>query len=281
VKTYSSEPGKERLRAVACPICMSTASREFLVGGGFRFVRCRSCRVVYQNPQPLFEDLQYRYGEAYFRYELENEDNFFRLMRLGLQDIRFEELTAGLAPTRRFLDIGCATGRLIAHMRDRGWVVQGVELCRESVEYGKANRGVEIFAGTLDQAGFAGESFDAVHFSHLIEHVPDPRGLLLEVRRILCPGGYIVVVTPNVDGLQARLFGSRWRSAIADHLTLFSKATLRHALGLAGFRVLRVATWGGLAMGSAPAWLKRPADRLAKRWGFGDVVLMLAQKLSL
>jgi SAM-dependent methyltransferase len=241
-------------------------------------VRCRSCRVVYQSPQPVFEDLQDRYAEAYFRYELENENNFFQLMLLGLQDAAFDELTAKLPPTRRFLDIGCATGRLIAHMRDRGWQVQGVELCRQSAEHGKAKRGVEIFAGTLEQAAFPGESFDAVHFSHLVEHVPDPRGLLLEVRRILSPGGYVVVVTPNVDGLQARLFGSRWRSAIADHLTLFSKRTLQHILGLAGFRVLRVVTWGGLALGSAPTWLKRPVDRLAKRWGFGDVVLVLARK---
>lgn len=280
MKTYSSQPGAERLRDIRCPVCTAPGFREVLRGRDFRFVRCLACRLVYQNPQPVFDDLQNRYGEAYFRYELDNERNFFRLMLLGLQDAAFDELTAGLPPARRFLDIGCATGRLIAHMRDRGWQVQGVELCRQSAEYGRAERGVEIFAGTLDQAAFPDGSFDAIHFSHLIEHVPDPRALLLEVRRILAPGGHVVVVTPNVDGLQARLFGNRWRSAIGDHLSLFSRRTLGDLLRRAGFRVLRTVTWGGLALGTAPAWLKGPVDRLAKRWGFGDVVLMLAGKLQ-
>jgi SAM-dependent methyltransferase len=235
---------------------------------------------VYQNPQPVFEDLQRRYSEAYFRYERENEENFFRLMRLGLQDVEFERLTSGLPRPRRFLDVGCATGRLLEHMRDGDWEVRGVELCPQSVAYGRSHRGLPIFAGTLDQASYPDQFFEAIHFSHLIEHVPDPRGLLLEVRRILAPAGHVVVVTPNIDGLQARLFGRRWRSAIADHLTLFSKATLRHLLELTGFQTLRVVTWGGLAAGSVPGWLKRPADRLAKRWGFGDVVLILARKAA-
>lgn len=283
MKTYSSRPGEsgsERVGGVPCPVCGAAASRPVLRAGGARFVRCRRCRVVYQNPQPVFEDLQRRYSEAYFRYERENEENFFRLMRLGLQDVEFERLTADLPRPRRFLDVGCATGRLLEHMREADWEVHGVELCPQSVAYGRSHRGLAIFAGTLDQAGYPDRFFDAIHFSHLIEHVPDPRGLLLEVRRILAPAGHVVVVTPNIAGLQARLFGSRWRSAIADHLTLFSTTTLRHLLALTGFRSLRVVTWGGLAAGSVPAWLKRPADRLAKRWGFGDVVLILARQTA-
>ena len=51
---------------------------------------------------------------------------------------------------------------------------------------------------------------------------------------------------------------------------------LRRMLEGSGFRVLKVVTWGGLAAGTAPPWLKRPADRLAKRWGFGDVMLFQA-----
>lgn len=86
-----------------------------------------------------------------------------------------------------------------------------------------------------------------------------------------------LITTPNINGLQARLFGSRWRSAIADHLTLFTKRTLARMLRQTGFRVVRIVTWGGLAVGTAPPLLKRAADRLAKRWGFGDVMLLQAE----
>lgn len=119
-----------------------------------------------------------------------------------------------------------------------------------------------------------------IHFSHLIEHVPDPRGFLREVRRILKPGGFAVITTPNVDGFQARLFKKGWRSAIADHLVLFSRRTLGKVIDESGFQTLRTVTWGGLAVGTAPLVIKKPLDKLAKRFGFGDVVLFLAQKTA-
>ncbi|HTP57930.1 MAG TPA: class I SAM-dependent methyltransferase, partial [Spirochaetia bacterium] len=134
------------------------------------------------------------------------------------------------------------------------------------------------FPGTLQEAGFPDNSFSVVHFSHLIEHVPDPKGLLAEVLRILKPGGFAVITTPNVDGFQARLFRSDWRSAIADHVVLFSRRTLGMVIDEAGFQTLRTVTWGGLAVGTAPKIIKKPMDRLAKKLGFGDVVLFLAQK---
>jgi SAM-dependent methyltransferase len=277
-KTYSSVPGHERQETVSCPCCGSRESRPFLACDGFGFVQCRACAVVFQNPRPVFDDLRRRYGPDYFAYELTNESTFFGLMKLGLNDIHFKETSAESSAPRTFLDIGCATGMLVEHMKTEGWDAQGVDLCRESADYGRVHRGVEIFAGTLDEARFDDGRFGVVHFSHLIEHVPDPRGFLGEVRRILAPGGFAVITTPNVDGFQARLFGKAWRSAIADHLVLFSKKTLARLVQESGFDLRQSVTWGGLAVGTAPSMIKRPVDRLAKRWGFGDVVMVLAAK---
>jgi len=283
-KTYSSAPGNERMETVPCPLCGSSRWRHFLSCDGFGFVRCRDCAVVFQNPRPVFDDVRRRYGAEYFSYELENERNFFGLMRLGLADIRFQERTAGFgagpgsAVPRTLLDIGCATGMLIESMRGEGWQVRGVDVCRESAEYGRSHRGVDIFPGTLEEARLPDSSFGVVHFSHLIEHVPDPRAFLAEVRRILAPGGLAVITTPNIDGLQARLFGKGWRSAIADHLVLFSRRTLQRLVAEHGFDLRQSVTWGGLAVGTAPGPIKRPMDKLAKKWGFGDVVMVLAAK---
>jgi 2-polyprenyl-3-methyl-5-hydroxy-6-metoxy-1,4-benzoquinol methylase len=278
MKTYSTIPGQERTRMIPCNLCGGLNHRKILQSRDYTFVRCAHCGLAFQNPQPVFDDLKNRYGQNYFEYELRNEENFFHLMKLGLRDIRFFERTADLGQGKRFLDVGCATGMLLEHMRGRGWNVQGVELCRESAEYGIRTKKIDIFIGTLEQAGFQDSSFPVIHFSHLIEHVPDPKVFLLEVRRILAPGGYVVVVTPNISGLQARLFREKWRSAIADHLTLFSKVTLRKMLVATGYQVLQTVTWGGLAKGSVPGAVKRPVDYLAKRMGFGDVVLILARK---
>jgi len=232
--------------------------------------------VIYQNPQPTPASLKRRYSAAYFDYEITNEDNFFNLMLLGLSDIGFHNLP-DLDKTRGFLDIGCATGRLLEHLAGLGWPTKGVELCEESAEYGRRTRGLDIHAGTLYDAAFPAASWGVIHFSHLLEHVPEPRRFLQEVLRVLDPAGYAVITTPNISGLQARLFRTEWRSAIADHLYLFSKRTLLALLDDVGFIVERMVTWGGLAAGTAPRLIKRPMDKLAKRLGFGDVMLALAR----
>ncbi len=277
MKTFSTVPVKERSQEVACNLCLSNHYKTALKSADFLFVKCSSCGLIYQNPQPVFPDLKGRYTADYFKYEYNNEDNFFGLMKLGLKDIGMDRLKPENGQGR-FLDIGCATGKLLEDMRSLGWQVQGVDLCRKSAEYGWKKRKVKIFAGTLEKAAFQSESFNIIHSSHLIEHVPDPRTFIREIKRILMPGGKAIITTPNISGFQARLFRQGWRSAIADHLTLFSISTLKRLLREEGFKVLKIRTWGGLAVGTAPLIIKKPVDYLAKKFGFGDVMLFLVEK---
>lgn len=279
MKTFSKRPGTgERMRERSCPVCGSPRVRAHWECDGFRFVRCSGCGLVYQNPQPLFDDLRGRYDQEYFAYERENEEQFFRLMMLGLQDVGFfheEERLRALGP---FLDIGCATGRLLAEMRRRQWNVLGVEVCEPAARWGREQRRLDMRTGTLEESALPTESVAVAHFSHVIEHVPDPRAFLQEVHRVVMPGGIAVIVTPDAAGFQARLFGSEWRSAIADHMHLFSFATLRRLCRSLGFTVVRKRSWGGLAAGTAPGWLKRIADTVLKQANWGDVMAVLCRK---
>lgn len=279
MKTYSNLPRGERLVPITCDLCGATDHRPHWNCGEFSYVRCKGCGVVYQNPQPLQDELLQRYDNDYFAYEVENEKKFFRLMLLGLADIRFDEIEARLIPGERsFLDVGCATGLLLDYQRSRGWKTSGVEICRQSAQFGIQERSLDIHIGTLESARFPDASFDVVHFSHLIEHLNNPGAFLTEVSRVLKPGGWAVVTTPNTQGLQAVVFQQNWRSAIADHLYLFSKRNLKKALGHHGLHVRREKTWGGLALGARPRFLKPLLDTTVKWWGWGDVVLQAAQK---
>jgi 2-polyprenyl-3-methyl-5-hydroxy-6-metoxy-1,4-benzoquinol methylase len=228
----------------------------------------------------MFEDLRRRYQDAYFDYEMENEQAFFRLMLQGLGDIRFQRIEDALNGNKRFLDVGCATGMLLEHMKGRGWHVQGVEICAPAARYGVEQRDVSIEVATLEESRLPAASFDVVHLSHLIEHVPDPRGFLEEAARVTKPGGYLVLVTPDIAGFQAKLFGKRWRSAIADHLHLFSYRRLRNLIEETGYSVTTKRSWGGIAAGSAPQPVKRFADTWAKRLNRGDVMIVLARRLD-
>jgi SAM-dependent methyltransferase len=243
------------------------------------------------NPQPLPGEVlgRYResYGQDYLAYELANEGAFLRLQELALADAGFDELEGNLGagqaekgegrgPPPRVLDIGCATGALLSRLRDRGWETAGVEISTPQADYARRERGLDVRSLPREENRFPPDFFDLVLASHLIEHLTDPGSLVREVFRILAPGGRFLVTTPNIAGLQARIFRGRWRSAIYDHLYLFSVKTLSRLLLREGFVPERTVTWGGLAAGTAPPALKAWADRAAKRQGWGDVMLIRA-----
>jgi 2-polyprenyl-3-methyl-5-hydroxy-6-metoxy-1,4-benzoquinol methylase len=233
------------------------------------------------NPQPVVEQVRNRYreghGEDYLSYEQANETAFLRLQELALGDAGFfDDADAISAGGPKILDIGCATGALLASLRDKGWQTTGVEISTPQAAYARKERALDVRTLPLEENRFDSGSFQAVLASHLIEHLNDPAAMVREVFRILAPKGRFFVTTPNIGGFQARLFGSRWRSAIFDHLYLFSTKTLSALLTQSGFRVEKIATWGGLAAGLAPRPIKSWADKTAKKLGLGDVMIIRA-----
>jgi 2-polyprenyl-3-methyl-5-hydroxy-6-metoxy-1,4-benzoquinol methylase len=272
--------GKSQI--VPCVCCGGFNFNKILNCEDFSFVRCLSCNLVQQNPQPVFDEITTRYsdtfGDDYLSYELDNEAAFLKLQQLALNDAGFYELEKKSAKGQlSVLDVGCATGALLADLRERGWNVIGVEIS-PCAEYAKNKRKLDVRNVPLEECKFPDTSFDAVLASHLIEHLNNPKSFLNEVCRILKNNGYCFITTPNISGFQARIFGSRWRSAIFDHLYLFSKTTLSKMLKNAGFKIESIHTWGGLAAGIAPVWLKKTADYLVKRLGCGDVMILKTKK---
>jgi 2-polyprenyl-3-methyl-5-hydroxy-6-metoxy-1,4-benzoquinol methylase len=122
-----------------------------------------------------------------------------------------------------------------------GWKVHGVELNDDTAAIARA-RGLEVTTGTLDSLPEVWGDFDAVTMWDVIEHVPDPVGLLREVYDRLAVGGWLWLATPNVDGafprasLKVAHRVGRWPHPEPPyHLSQFSERTIRHALGRAGF----------------------------------------------
>jgi 2-polyprenyl-3-methyl-5-hydroxy-6-metoxy-1,4-benzoquinol methylase len=135
----------------------------------------------------------------------------------------------------QLLDVGCGSGWLISQMQGLGWHVEGVDFDPVSVQSAN-NRGLAVHLGSLEAQKFASCHFDVVTMSHAIEHVHDPLGLLKECRRILKPGGRLVVVTPNTESLGHRIYKDKWLALDPPrHLHLFNLTTLNHLARLAGF----------------------------------------------
>jgi 2-polyprenyl-3-methyl-5-hydroxy-6-metoxy-1,4-benzoquinol methylase len=284
IKTWSTPVTAGKSRKIPCALCGGLVFKPALSCEGFAYVRCSGCGLVQINPQAEASEGRYQkiHGKDYLDYELANEENFFRLQLLALQDAGFESLEKKifLHVTKEtppgVLDIGCATGSLLFYLKQRGWRCGGVERS-PACEYAR-ERGLDVTGLSLEENHFSSDNYDVILASHLIEHLSDPASFVRESHRLLKPGGRLFVTTPNIAGFQARLFQGRWRSAIFDHLYLFSIKTLTALLVKAGFKIERIRTWGGLAAGAASPCLKRIADRAVKPLCRGDVMIVRAEK---
>jgi SAM-dependent methyltransferase len=95
-------------------------------------------------------------------------------------------------------------------------------------------------------------SFELVWASEVIEHVADTARWLWEVRRVLAPGGRLLLTTPAHGRLRVALGGiERFSEPLGDHLHLYTRASLRGVLEELGFGPVSVRAAGG------PPLLKR------------------------
>jgi 2-polyprenyl-3-methyl-5-hydroxy-6-metoxy-1,4-benzoquinol methylase len=147
------------------------------------------------------------------------------------------------------IDVGCGRGDFLARMKSLGWNVLGIEPDPVSSVRARA-RGIAVFSGRLEEAGLAGGIADQVTLHHVLEHVDDPAALLKECRRVLRPGGRLVLYTPNAESLGHRWFGQAWRGLEPPrHLFVFSPRALRNILEAAPFHSFRMKTPTNLAGG--------------------------------
>jgi SAM-dependent methyltransferase len=165
----------------------------------------------------------------------------------------------------RVLDAGC--GRSLFTEISPSWpftiVAADVEhdLLRErKAEFGDVRW---VVAGALPLP-FADESFDAVFAGELIEHLPDPVRGLAEFRRVLRPGGRLILTTPNRLRLANVADGSE-RPYSPDHLSELSYDELQRMLPEQGFAVEQAT---GLHLELLLNWLspQPKLDRLQRRW---------------
>lgn len=168
----------------------------------------------------------------------------WRLFYLGTYRRRLaivRQLT-GLA-SGRLLEVGCGSGLFLRCLAEAGYEVEGVELSRADADYACRRLGLRVFPGALEALALPSARYDAVILLYVLEHIPQPSRTLAEIRRILKPGGWVVLGLPVLDSVQSRLLGARW-SAVTEaprHVTIPSFEGARRLLIRSGFRAVRAA----------------------------------------
>jgi 2-polyprenyl-3-methyl-5-hydroxy-6-metoxy-1,4-benzoquinol methylase len=228
-------------------VCASGTDFEYDTADNvFLMVACRECGHQYLNPRPSPNDLDRIYPSNYYSFTGTTNALVARMQRIwegGKVKLYREWVGEG---ERRLLDVGCGNGRFLSLLREFGppeWQMVGLEFdegaiaqCREAGFEAHAER-VEDFAGDAEQKG----RYDAVIMLQLIEHVEDPALICEGVHTLLRPGGVFIIETPNLAGLDHRIFKGRWwgHYHFPRHWNLFSTTSLRRMLEERGFEVIR------------------------------------------
>jgi ubiquinone/menaquinone biosynthesis C-methylase UbiE len=98
-----------------------------------------------------------------------------------------------------WLDYGCADGGYTRALLCAGATgVSGVDVAPDRIECAqKAHPDIPFYVGSDQQLPFADDSFDGVFMNEVFEHVSDEAQTLAEIYRLLRPGGYLILITPN------------------------------------------------------------------------------------
>lgn len=239
-------------RTVSCPCgSLLTPTEEFSTPTR-RYVRCQACGVVFRNPQPV--------GSVVEEFYRDNYDGTYGAVesgedRLPVYRSVLNHLSRYRVPPGRLLDIGCGDGAFLDLCQDAGWTCFGVEVSRGAAERA-AQRGITMLAPQwvsrpAELSG--GESYDVVTLINVMETLLDPTAVLRRVRRVMAPGGLLLVrVSNGVFHLSMRKpvgwIGARYQQAF--HLFVYKPQAMRRFLHAAGFQVVGVrnstSSWGPL-----------------------------------
>jgi SAM-dependent methyltransferase len=157
-------------------------------------------------------------------------------------------LSSKLTPGEAVLDLGCGTGDFTALMAETGAAAVGAEVAESALDRARASHpGLTFTLVPLEgPLPFEDSTFTLVWASEVIEHVADTARWLSEVRRVLAPGGRLLLTTPAHGRLAMALRGvEAYSDPVGDHLHLYTRRSLLGLLDDFGFSELEVRSAGG------------------------------------
>lgn len=145
-------------------------------------------------------------------------------------------------PGGTLIEVGFGNAQGMVILREAGWQVRGTEMDDSCVSQARS-LGLNAIKGNFADGLFQPSSVDAIVGSHVIEHVPDHRAFLLEARRVLRPGGNLVLRTPNAASRDARRYGPSWRGLEPPrHLSIHTPGSLASLAKACGYDNVQI--WG-------------------------------------
>lgn len=238
-------------------------------------IACK-CGLVCRDPR-LASDAAVR-AYANDEYSTAWLDKSFRQYLAGFR-ARMPDLVRRVGEHARVLEIGSYVGGFLAAANEVGWEAQGVDVGRRVGEFSRG-KGLNVFTGSVQDAHYASALFDAVFAWVCFDQLPDPWGVVREIRRIVKPGGWLFLQVPNgefvkwteavarLPGLRERVWRLRSYTGIAGfpYPIGYTRRSLERLLGTSGFEHIRFRNRMNISDGAAePVYVLSEQIAVVKR----------------
>ena len=237
-----------------CPVCFADNAKHVFVVKNFNIVKCGECTMVYVNPRLRDRSIYNIYEENYFLKEGYTFEDFGYGdydLTAHLRDRTFERWYDEALPSLkvkegRALDVGCATGRFLMILQSKKWQASGIELdkgmCAQLIE-----KGFDVSNSPLEEQK-TDTTYDLITLFDVVEHLPHVQLDFKKLHSLLSEEGSIVMVTPNFESVQSKMFRKRWfQLKPREHISYFSPKTLQRIAEENGFKVVKAFSTGQYA----------------------------------
>lgn len=264
-----------------CVVCQSDRYKTVFNEFGIDIYECANCGQIFSS----FE--QDQYYDGYFNHGVTECDNFWsNEAHQRMYDDFCHKYIAGKGG--KLLDVGCGLGFFVKKVSQQSnWEAFGYEISKVAVNFAQNELKLKnVFCGIIEEANFPKNHFDVITMWDVIEHLPNPDGMLNYLKSILKDGGILFIHTPNA---KVQLFKARIKKFIygmkpgiqyleaKDHLNVYTVSTAPTVLKRNGFKSVKFVHLHPIqSMASSKSGLKI----LLKNWwyNFSRIIFWLSLK---
>lgn len=220
-----------------CPAC---AGKEFtnqiicddhtVSGESFAIVSCNTCKLWLTSPRPTQQNLgKYYESDTYISHS--NKANSFvniiyKMVRTYTMHQKTQLLKTFISKGS-VLDYGCGTGDFLTACKKKGFLIQGIEPNELARNQARNQTQDKINSDISDLS--KENKVDIITLWHVLEHVPNPKETLEQLKTHLNPGGHIIIAVPNRDSYDAKIYKEHWAAYdVPRHLFHFNQLNVKY-----------------------------------------------------
>ncbi|MBZ5855729.1 class I SAM-dependent methyltransferase [Flavihumibacter profundi] len=232
-----------------CPVCLGKSvfpvleAVDYTVSNEkFSIWECQGCHLRFTQDVPDAASIgPYYQSEKYISHTDTRKgmiNNLYHLVRqFTLKQKRKLLVVSTGKQNGTVLDIGAGTGAFLAEMKNSGWSVRGLEPDPGARKVAH-DRYQLLFEDPSRLFDLAEGSFDVITMWHVLEHVHQLHEYIAHIKKILAPGGLLVLALPNYTSADAVYYGASWAAYdVPRHLYHFSPESVRKLLGAHGLSI--------------------------------------------